>query len=651
MKKHFKLYPYGFVFSSSRLRLPNIPKRYKSIEVVNCYKYYYDDSLDSNIYIIDSYFIIIHGHYAHVGLNNSIDNSTLLKYLLDLYVSNEEGFLNTLDFIGGRYVIIVGNQSEVRLYPDASGSRSVYYSINSNLVSSHLYLLADNCSVVSDELIMKVPPLKYNLSLTPFSNLKSLLPNLYLDFLTKKTKRFFPRTENKYTQMSREERFLLVEHLWKQQLDAYSNKYSNLILSLTAGHDSRISLALARDYKDKIHFFTYTPIIEGKPSSYYEKSLALDCHVVQIILEDIPLKHSFLSFEKGKDSLSNEENKVLGRNSLISHGRYLLKYYKDFFPQEDLIHIRANLLEIGRAYLQNTFKDSSLSTIKQLFLQRVKVNKDHTYYQEVVQLFDRKIHDFHYEEVYGYHLLDLYPWENLHGRWFAEVLNETDVAFDTLLPFNMRAIIDISLSFSLEERKSSFMFDELINRNYPVLNFYGKNDKRNLYEQTKEYSLSVQLYFNSINVYNASQVLLETLQVNDNSVYLPINFLSLGDYSEASLIFTKSKGFVNLQLLSSYISMKNKEYLKYEVLVNDYVALWEDISDWNFTSHVRIFNLYRNDVIKIRVSALRSCQFKSWQSASAIKVLSYDEVASNFNSDINITTTSPLSNVTKSFLK
>src|SRR5699024_12461082 len=53
------------------------------------------------------------------------------------------------------------------------------------------------------------------------------------------------------------------------------------------------------------------------------------------------------------------------------------------------------------------------------------------------------------------------------------------------LSFNMRSIIDISLSFSLKERKSDYLFKELINRNYPILNFYGKNTKLNLYEQLK----------------------------------------------------------------------------------------------------------------------------------------------------------------------
>src|SRR5699024_1104804 len=50
---------------------------------------------------------------------------------------------------------------------------------------------------------------------------------------------------------------------------------------------------------------------------------------------------------------------------------------------------------------------------------------------------------------------------------------------------NVRAIIDITLSFEFQKRKNNYVFSELINRNYPVLNFYGKNKLSNLYEDNK----------------------------------------------------------------------------------------------------------------------------------------------------------------------
>src|SRR5699024_7177210 len=61
-----------------------------------------------------------------------------------------------------------------------------------------------------------------------------------------------------------------------------------------------------------------------------------------------------------------------------------------------------------------------------------------------------------------------------------------DAAFETVLPHNSRRILKLLLSYSPEQRKSSFAVKELINSNAPILNFFGVNDKRNLYEIVRD---------------------------------------------------------------------------------------------------------------------------------------------------------------------
>src|SRR5699024_12596062 len=90
---------------------------------------------------------------------------------------------------------------------------------------------------------------------------------------------------------------------------------------------------------------------------------------------------------------------------------------------------------------------------------------------------------FYCSDLYDYNLLDLAFWETRMGRWHAEIVNETDIAFQSFIPYNMRALIDISLSFPYEIRKSIQFFRNLINRNYPVLNFFCYNNFNILYEQ------------------------------------------------------------------------------------------------------------------------------------------------------------------------
>src|SRR5699024_6605688 len=81
---------------------------------------------------------------------------------------------------------------------------------------------------------------------------------------------------------------------------------------------------------------------------------------------------------------------------------------------------------------------------------------------------------------------DLFYWEIRMGKWHSEILNENDAAFETVLPHNSRRILKLLLSYSPEQRKSSFAVKELINSNAPILNFFGVNDKRNLYEIVRD---------------------------------------------------------------------------------------------------------------------------------------------------------------------
>src|SRR5699024_10364987 len=129
------------------------------------------------------------------------------------------------------------------------------------------------------------------------------------------------------------------------------------------------------------------------------------------------------------------------------------------------------------------------------------------------------------EKLFDYHILDLFDWEDRMAGWHSEVLNETDAAFDTLLPFNMRAIIDISLSFPVSERRSDYMFKELVNRNHPILNFYGRNEKTNLYEQQRDQANTQEertpALFKEFTVFDVEREEKSKVKTSENTIYIP----------------------------------------------------------------------------------------------------------------------------------
>ena len=642
MNKLLRQYPYGFVFSE--VEFDTLPASYRLIKVLNKFYYYYDTY--NSLYENKDSFIIIHGHYKYISSNNGqeISNKEILKVLLDSFYKNKEEFLNLLDFIGGRYVVIIGDPDKVEVYPDACMCRSIYYTTDRNIVASHVEMIVDNFGYDKDPVAEQAPRVSFNLTKSPYVGIKSLLPNISLEVFSKSTYRFFPRYENKYNKLDEESKFVLIEKLWKGQLEHYVKNYENLVFSITAGSDSRVSLAMAKEFKNKIKFFTYAPADSNTTSdSYFIKSLSIDKSVVNQFVRDIDFNHKFLIFGDENEDLSEEEVEVLNKNTVKIHGRFLLKHYVHSFPEDSVMHIRANLLEIGRAHFLNNDRPSNIKSIKNVYDFDLKSYFKVLPKADLDLVFNEGIKEFHYNETYDYHLLDLYYWENRMGRWFSEVLNETDSAFETVLPYNMRAIIDVSLSFNLDKRRDDYMFKELVNRNFPILNFYGRNVVENTYEQDRNKKYSKCNLIEVANIYNASHERVLTFELIDNTLFLPAEFIQKGYTSETQFSFIEEKGLMNLDLISPYFSKKAENYLVYEILINDKVVLKEDMSKWAFSNKVCLMNLSKGDLIKLRVTSCRNTPQVSWRNASQLQVQSLEQVRTDHIYPVTITCTSPKS--------
>src|SRR5699024_1814915 len=174
-----KNYPMGFIFSDSPIE--NIPDHYILSTVLNQYYYYYDNDCAQNVKTKSNKFIIIHGYYKYINVVNDIDNTNLLNHLLNYYFEDYEKFLNTIDFISGRYVIIVGNSEQVEFYQDATGARSVYYSLDLNLVSTHAHLLNQAIPHQLSQIALQIPSLTISWDFTPYNRIRSMTPNSNLN--------------------------------------------------------------------------------------------------------------------------------------------------------------------------------------------------------------------------------------------------------------------------------------------------------------------------------------------------------------------------------------------------------------------------------------------------------------------------------------
>ncbi|WP_166626550.1 hypothetical protein [Jeotgalicoccus sp. S0W5] len=646
-------YPYGFVFADKEY--DNIPSYYSKKIIFNKYVYSYDDRETPQILIKESNFIILHGNFVHVGKDKNLTNIELSDFLLESYVSNKETFLDTLDFIGGRYVVIIGTDNNAEIYTDATAMRSVYYANDYNLVASHFNLLKDLIPTNPLDLGMKYATVSFTYDKSPAENIKSLMPNFKLNFNDKNISRFFPRQNNKYKEMPIDDKYLLFEKLWKDQINYCINTYDDIAFSLTGGNDSRISLAMLKDHKDKIRMFTYAAVDKSEEvQNRTQASYDIDRVILEKMKANLDLNHEFYFFKNNKYHLSDDASKAVSKNVFRSHGKFLVPYYMQSFPKEKSLHIRANLLEIGRSYLISPTTENSIQSINDSYVLYVLGKyKGNTEDIDDLKEYANDMNEQYYSfEPFDYQLLDLAFWESRMGRWHAEIVNETDIAFQSYIPYNMRALIDISLSFPYETRKSIKFFRDLINRNYPVLNFFGYNRFDNLYEQMQSdgntmrnpYTRFKDNIFNRYNLYDSDNNIIKEIINYNNTIYIDRHSLRKGNYSQLDLGFNKVQGHVHLALNNSY-SSKNRGALSYSIYVNDTLYLEEDMSVWRHNNDITIFNLKSGDKISIIVSISKNLKGVSWESASKLILKSYEEYQSKQKISKKIAVTSPASKI------
>src|SRR5699024_2662186 len=203
--------------------------------------------------------------------------------------------------------------------------------------------------------------------------------------------------------------------------------------------------------------------------------------------------------------------------------------------------------------------------------------------------------------------------------------------FNVLIMMNIKGILSQTMDYDLEKRKSNKIYEENINRNIPILNFFGKNQMLNLYEQNRE-ELNSKQY--NIEIYDGNDDIIN--RIDKSSFYMPFNYFKKGNYSSIKYTFNKKVGFINLDLLNRYSHPKGTGYAKYEIYKNNKLLLSEDIAHWKFSNNISIFNLVKGDIIEIKIVVLRSVQSASWERASRIHINEYQEVISKEKHDVEV---------------
>ncbi|MFE1083450.1 asparagine synthetase B family protein [Brevibacterium sediminis] len=605
----------------------------------------------------DACSVLIYGMAAYVppagtDAEATADLKSIAEILHAALADGQERFLDSLDYLGGRYMIIVQADGLYRVFNDAHGTRTVYYDVTRQAVSSHAHLLASFSGAVrrgpeelKQDRSWAALPLSFAWDDTPYSNIQALLPNHVLELESRRTYRYFPRAGNRYAELSLEERISEIDRLWNAQVAAFSQVTDRFIVSLSGGLDSRAVLAVTRNFKDKVHAFTY---FTNSGTNHWAEAMMMDRDISRQVLDIAGIKHVPIVHGEGA-KMTGVDNAVADKNSLVKHGRWLVARYVEHFGNKAGLHLRGNTQETIRSYFGSTKHRDPIDLVKSLMTSRLKTLKiGPSAMSDYEAKLDDTLQEFGYtDKLFDYVASDFFYWEVRMGRWLAEIYNETDAAFDSISPMNMRAIVELGLAGSEDERRSGIMFTELIDRNWPELNFPGINNRNNLYRQNtvlrkslteaKSQAAAAPPWIGRAGGNQDHPLSVGPLSMESNNhtvdcprgeVKIPAEELGVGAFARREMTWSdESSSVLTFSLRSNYVNSRGTDYMRFEVEVNGQTLVAHKIGFDSDTSYWVVYGLRPGDRVSLGVRSLRTVTTESWSRASRCFITLLDSAA------------------------
>lgn len=638
------LYKRGFIFSNKKIKPPH---NHWISRKINDYWLYHDPLLHFVSTTKSNSFCGILGYVFDI-LDPTKKSENITSTLLDSLLKSKSEFLDGLDLLSGRFLVILYYNNEFELYQDACGLRSVYYSTESCVVSSHVNLLIDNLENVEiDErftgLLDKYTSYHLPGHFTNYKNVFILTPNTFLNVPSMQVKRFFPR-EDLVTQQP-EKVYEITSELLHNQIKHLVENYQ-LLISLTAGLDSRATLSLTKNIRDRIQYFTYFKSINKGLDPMIMSILERDKETVQDLIDNLDINHLMIdiNYEKLESRNYKQFSKMMKKHTYIHHNHYLAWQYYSLLPKENL-HIRSTVNGIFRKTYDSGKKISkNLSPTSMTYLYSPKATGDeriHKYFEEYADVSEL-------DKIFNYDPYVLFYWSYRLGAWHSNILLESDISFDTFCLFNNRILLNTILSLPDSYLEEDYVLRKIITNHWPVLNFWEVNSKGYSLGNAKKYFDELAaLDIEGNNIYSGNLIPFnKNIQNGIISFYMDVNAPKEGDVVTFRQLFETipNQGYILfVSVQSPYMKPKNIGRMDYRLLINGTVIMKEDIALWGLPNGVTILFQSKGDecLLEVKIFAIKDCEPWSWGRAGEMKIKDIELKSVEYSGPALITTSSP----------
>ena len=400
--------------------------------VVGNYKLYYHPSLEVTIAGSSDKKLILLGSVFDWRYP-LLDNQLILDKVHDEIKDSSSLFSHFFDFTG-QYVLIYKSENEFIVLNDACAQKEIYYDDTFSVFGSQPKLIGKVITLVdhTDKQEREFYESKTFLAnkvyvgdKTQYLNLRHLRPNYFIDVNSKRVDRFFPYSNLPINDI--DEVVAGASEILKGYIESISHR-NPVVMGVTGGHDSRVLFLSSLNSEMKYYITRFG----NDPDS----------------VKDVRIAHQLVnSHDRSLDIIS-----TIGQLTLDPESAYVksLDYPRTrpvaerYFP--GLIYLNGNISEIARSYYGYLAKPDCRTLA---FLIGYKNDR-------IVELEFREWlkNNANYFVKRGYHVLDMFYWEERMGNWAAKGKTEsTALGIDVLSPFCSRVLLTLLLSTDRNLRK------------------------------------------------------------------------------------------------------------------------------------------------------------------------------------------------------
>lgn len=383
-----------------------------------------------------------------------LDDDEVVQRLADELATGWADFYSRLKTTGGSYALLVESDSFYVIL-DACGTVPVAH--GHGALASHPRLIAEGRGLEISELArawMANPAFPKGGQylpglLTAYDGVELVMPNHRLDVGPGEMQRFYPDTD--FVVREPDEIVARVAPALSGQLERLDRP---LVIGMSGGMDSRLTLAASRPVHTRAQYFTYyKPDVE---------ILLRDVEVAGPLAAQLHLDHRTLAIPaQGPPAM--ERDFALVTDGLRGPAN-LVSTYADAFA-EDSLHIRSNILETIRGFWlknpANRKETFDASTLHRVFRRSSP--------EEFIPVFAEFMERTQFDRAAfrGFHWADIFYWEHRMGAWLGPAICAERAAVDTYIIYNCRALLELMMSRPQEDRVSAQLVSVLIEELWP----------------------------------------------------------------------------------------------------------------------------------------------------------------------------------------